>query len=586
MSKYNESQPDDVGISVSPELIKPSTVYGKSVVDTFLRLKEVRYVLDRAWERCYWYSYPYLGSGFNYRQDAMTGLEQGRMADFWQDDLLTTIGARTSRLLASAILSALTPTSTRWLDLEVAGVATTDLPQDAQEWLEDSSNRTWHAINESNYDAESMEFALHNVIAGIGGLFIDFREDLQIPGLHFEASPICNVYYAETLGSGMIDTAYMSFRRTVPRLVSEYGYDNLPTNLQTEYDKDPYAEKEHVVIWAIRPRIIEGKQANGKMAKNLPWESLVVIKDCGSIIKESGFHEFPTIASRWSKIPDSVYARGPLYTVLPNIITLNEMYRLKLENADLVASGAWKAIDDGVINPESIRIGARLVIPVGSMDNLTKLEVGGDIQITERLIEDLEIKIEKDMMTDQLIPSEKTVMTAAEVQARAQQTRQVLGPVFARQQREFIAPLVERCFALLLRHNKLKKPPQSLAKFLIKVGYRSPLARAQQINELSAFDAFLNRLDSIAQADPGVLDNVDFDTMIRQIADLNDLPPSVLFSADKVAATRTQRAKQQQEQAAAQAGQAAADGSQPNTAPLSGNLPAANYTAPPGPITG
>lgn len=541
---------------------------GREIVSVFNTMKQLRYPLDKAWERAYRYSFPFYGQGFNWRQETMDSKQQGRVADIWQDDMMTTEGPFTCRLLASACLSSLTPTNVRWFDLDVCGMDYDKLSQSSKEWLEDSADIIWDEINKSNYDAESMDFAIHLVVAGMGGLFIDWRDDLPVPGFFFEANPISNLYFSEALGTGFIDTVYMSLRRTVIRLVNEYGYDNLPDWMQREYDENPYSEKEHVIIWAIRPRLKEnGKQAKGKMKRNLPWESVVVVKEGGHVVYEGGYSEFPMIAPRWAKIPGSAYGRGPFYTALPTILTTNEVWRLKLENADLICAGAWKATDDGILNPATLRIEGRVVIPVADMENLQKLDSGGDLQLTDRVIESLNIDIQKIMMSDQLSPSEKTIQTAAEVQARANQVRQVLGPVFARLQREFIAPMVERCFALALRNKKLPQIPNELNKpgVMIKTGFKSPLARAQKLNELNAIDQTMQRIDNLAQADPGVLDNFDFDKIAREVADLNDLDPALMLDQKKVEALRTQRQKMQaaqaQQQAAAQqAGQQAPNG--------------------------
>jgi hypothetical protein len=557
--------PDNDGFIGDPVNTDPQSKNskGKEVCAIFEKMKQLRYPLDKAWERAYRYSFPFYGQGFNWRQETMNTLQQGRVADVWQDDMMTTEGPDTCRLLASAILSSLTPTNVRWFDLDVAGMDYDGLSQASKAWLEDSANVVCDEINKANYDAESMDFAIHLVVAGMGGLFIDWRDDLQTPGLFFEASPISNLYFQEVLGSGFIDTVYMSLRRTVIRLVNEYGYDNLPRFMQEEYDKNPYSEKEHNIIWVIRPRLKNGKQSKGKMKRNLPWESLVVAKEGGHCIYEGGYHEFPTIAPRWAKIPGSPYARGPFYTALPTILTLNEVWRLKFDNADLICAGAWKATDDGILNPSTLRIEGRVVIPVADMNNLEKLDVGGDLQLTDRIIEMLNMDIRKIMMADQLSPSEKTIQTAAEVQARANQVRQVLGPVFARLQREFIAPLVERCFALCLRNKKLPPVPSELDKpnVMIKTGFKSPLARAQKLNELNAIDQTMTRIDNLAQADPGVLDNFDFDKIAREVADLNDLDPDLMLDMKDVEGLRLKR---QQMQAAQAQQQAAMQGQGPN----------------------
>ena len=155
---------------------------GNAVIKQFTAMKADRYQLDKAYERAYRMSFPHLGQGFNWRQEVMNTKQQGRTADAWQDDMMTTIGPDTCRLLASAILSSLTPTNVRWFDIDVCGIDNDDLSQESKEWLEDAADIVWDNITSANYDAESMEFAIHLVVAGMGGLFIDWRDDLAYPG--------------------------------------------------------------------------------------------------------------------------------------------------------------------------------------------------------------------------------------------------------------------------------------------------------------------------------------------------------------------------------------------------------------------
>jgi hypothetical protein len=93
----------------------------------------------------------------------------------------------------------------------------------------------------------------------------------------------------------------------------------------------------------------------------------------------------PWVISRYMKVSGEVYGRGPLLTALPDIKTLNKTLELLLKNASLAVSGAYTAADDGVLNPQTVKIVPGAIIPVARNggpqgDSLKPLPRSGDLQ--------------------------------------------------------------------------------------------------------------------------------------------------------------------------------------------------------------
>jgi hypothetical protein len=63
----------------------------------------------------------------------------------------------------------------------------------------------------------------------------------------------------------------------------------------------------------------------------------------------------------------------------------------------------------------------------------------------------LQAQIRKILMADQLQAQDGPAMTATEVHVRVNLIRQLLGPIYARLQAEYLQPLIERCFGLAYR---------------------------------------------------------------------------------------------------------------------------------------
>ncbi|MDO8385081.1 MAG: portal protein [Polaromonas sp.] len=519
---------------------------GSSVLKQFEKLKAIRAPLDQEYRDAYNYTSPKLGAGFG--QDEIDGIAAAQSAKAKQAQLYDSTATDAVRLLSSSVLSSLTPPGVRWFDLEPPLLETSELDQDGKEWLADSAARIHTMIHASNYDSEAFDFITHQMIAGMAGLYVELKNEK----FHFETWPLNHLYCQETLNEGYIDSVYRAHKLTAMEAVNEFGLENLPSNIQDVYKNDPYSSKTFRFVTAIRPRLKGGKQSEGKTKKNLPWESLYVA-ECGTIVKESGFNEMPVIVPRWLRIPDTDYAIGPVSDALPDIKSLNKVRENMLLNMDMHITGMFKVKDDGVLNPNTIKFGARRTITVADMDSIQPLQSGGDIEFAINQVGSLQAAVRKMLLADQLGPTDKVVATAAEMHARAAQVRQILGPIFARIQSEFLKHLVARCFGLTARANLLPPVPQSISNGsgAFEVQYRSPLARSQKMQELEAIDQMTTRLQGIAQMKPEIMDYINFDAIVREYGDLLAVNPELMNDEAAVKKIRYNRDKAQKEQAAA-----------------------------------
>lgn len=521
---------------------------GKAVLQQFKRLRDIRSPLDQEYRDCYDYVKPALGGGFHNLSDGISEAQSAKARTAQRYDTTATDAVR---LLSSSVLSSMTPPNTRWFELAPPMVDGEDLAQDAKEWLVDSAERIHTMIHASNYDSEAIEFMEHQMIAGMAGLYVE----LKAGKYHFQTWPLNHLYCQETLNNGYIDTVYRQFQFTAQQAVVEFGSKALPDYMQECYKNNESDPKKFNFVVAIRPRIINGKQAAGSTQRNLPWESIWVAH-CGKVVRESGFNEMPSIVPRWMKIPDTDYARGPVFDALPDIKSLNKINENVLLNMDMHITGMYKVKDDGVINPNTIKFGARRIIPVGDMDNLQPLQAGGDIRFATAQIGSLQQSIRRMLLADQLGPTEKAIQTATEVQTRNNQVRQILGPIFARLQSEFLTHLVARCFGLAARAGLLAPMPDSLVDALrssgqeLNIEYRSPLARSQKMQELSAVDEVTTRITNLAQSKPEVMDYVNYDKIAQKYGDLLGVDPALMN--DEAAVKKIRMIRQKQQEAAQQ----------------------------------
>jgi hypothetical protein len=137
-------------------------------------------------------------------------------------------------------------------------------------------------------------------------------------------------------------------------------------------------------------------------------------------------------------------------------------------------------------------------------------------------------------------------MTATEVIQRNEEKMRLLGPVLGRLQSELLKPLIDRVFAILLRNNMLPQAPEFLSGRDIEIEYVSPLAKAQKSTELQSIMRAVEILGSLANVAP-VFDYVNFDNLVKHLADIVGVPQKILKSQSQVNAERQQAQQQQQE---------------------------------------
>lgn len=524
-----------------------ATADGKQIQKTYERLTQDRLLLEQYWTDAFEYSYPVRGEAFANRNGDPNS--QAITAKRKQSKIYDSTGTDSVRLLASSLLSGLTPSHSQWFSLDIPNVPDNMIPRDAKQWLQQSAETLFTAIHGANYNSEAFEVFIDLTIGGMCGLFVDFVEG---EGFKFEHWPLHSLYCQDLMGKNKIDTIYRKVLFTTREAVEKFGESNLPDSIIEQYRNDPWCAKKHPFIHTIRPRINSGKQARGKLKQNMPWESIYVCAKSGEIVQESGFQEMPVVVPRWFAIPGTDYALGPFNEALPDVKTLNRVVEMILTNGEMAIAGTFVAKDDGVFNPNTVRIGPRRVIMVAEPDNIKPLTSGGNFNIAQAEITRLQAQVKRVMMSDQLANTERGNMTATEVQTRTQIIRQILSPALARLQSEFLEPLLSRCFGLAMRAGILGQPPESLGGFGFFPTYHSPIAKAQKMEMVQAMDQLELTLVSMKQIDPEIVDLYDLEASLKKRADLLGVPVDCLKDDRAVQMIRQSRAQAQDQMNAQQ----------------------------------
>jgi hypothetical protein len=501
-----------------------------AIIKRLAALKSLRRPHEEVWRECFDYTYPLRGSGLS---GDVLDAQQGQTK---RANLVDSTATDSVRILASAIMSGLTPANSRWFQLDAGQES-----EDERRWLDDSAQVLWENIHMANFDAAAFEAVVDVVCAGWFALYIE--EDPDEGGLRFHQWPLASVYVSTTDPCDGVDTVYRCFTLTAEQAVAEFGEEEVSAKTAKLAKEKPDEKIEFVHAITPRQAVTDGP----RMARNLPVGSVHLEVAERRIVRESGYHEMPVIVPRWMLIPDTAYGVGPVFDALPDVKMLNELKRMELASADLAIAGMWIAEDDGVLNPRTVKVGPRKIIVANSVDSMKPLQTGANFQLSDLLTDQLQRSIRKVLMADQLQPQDGPAMTATEVHVRVNLIRQLLGPIYGRLQAEYLQPLIERCFGLAFRAGVFAPPPASLANREFSIRYISPLARAQKLEDVTAIERLHANIAQIAQVMPEVLDLIDEDAAVRVLSDALGVPSKVVRKAADVDQLRQERAQQQQQ---------------------------------------
>ena len=447
-----------------------------------------------------------------------------------------------SNLLAASLQGTLTSPSMQWFYLKVRNEEFNE-NREVQLWLEDSAKRMYNVFNESNFNTEVHEMYLDLVSIGTGALFVEegsggFEKD----SVHFNTMHIAEYYIQENV-SGYIDTLYRKYKLSARQAVQEFGEDNVGEKvLEAAKDKP---DKMFNFIHAVEP-LEDYERALGKGATKLPFHSCHVCEEDKLTVRVGGYNEFPYLVPRWSKATGEIFGRSPSYNALPDIKTLNKAVEIGLKAWAKAIDPPLLVQDDGVIG--KVRMTPGGITVVRSDAAIKPLQIASNWQVTDLKENQLRTAIRQAYYSDQLQLQDGPQMTATEVQVRYELMQRLLGPTLGRFQSEFLNPLIERVFGIMLRANAFLPAPEMLEGQSVDVEYVGPLARSQKMEEAVAVERLYQLAMQVAQVDPSIMDIINHDEAIRTRAALLGVPKSILKSVVEVDQMRQDRAMQEQMQ--------------------------------------
>lgn len=384
---------------------------------------------------------------------------------------------------------------------------------------------------------------------GTSALFVDQNRDKATTGLRYRNVHLGEAYFAEN-HQGVVDTVWRRVPMSVRQIAQRWGAESLGDKLGGMLERAP-EERVHV-LHGVRPR--EEWDPYRLDSRGMRFMSCYILEDTRALLEESGFRTFPYSTARYMTAPGEVYGRSPAMMVLPAIKVLNEEKKTFLKQGHRTVDPVLLAHDDGVLNGFSLRPGA---INSGAVNSdgrpLVHALPVGNLNEMKPLMDDERATINDAFLVSLFqILTESPQMTATEVLERAREKGALLSPTMGRFQSEALGPLIAREYDVLNQQGIIPQPPPELieANAAWHVEFDAPLNRAMRAEEGAGLQRTVQFGIEVSQAtqDPSILDVFDFDTAMRDLADINGTPYRWLKDPALVQQARAGRQNQQQTQ--------------------------------------
>lgn len=443
-------------------------------------------------------------------------------------------------LLASALGGLLTNPASAWFDLCLAAPAAADKgagadSEAARSFLAECRQRMLQAFNTeaTGFQACVHELYLDLCLFGTAVLHVEADPDTVV---RFSARPLAEVCLAED-ARGVVDTVLRRYTLTARQLWQEWGQACSPGVVEL-LKNAPDTPVE--LASAVYPR--PWRDPASPLATDFAYASVTLETAARNVLEVSGYHEMPYMCPRWAKASGEAYGRGPGLTALSDVRVLNAMSRTALMAAEKMSDPPLMVPDDGFLGPVHSGPGGLSYYRAGSQDRIEALPVRVDLSAIEAMTERRRQSVRRIFLTDMLAP-EAANTTATEALLRQHEKLRILGPVLGRLQTEFLAPLIERVFNIMLRAGELPPWPGELPQGAVRVDYASPIAQAQRQADAQNLAQTVRYLAPLLQNnDPcHILDNFQPDAIARHAADLFGLPGTYLRAQGEVERLRQLR---------------------------------------------
>lgn len=541
---------------MSPSLLSQQPVTDRTELEkentdwtTIYNHHEARLGMLRSWRWSWWAHWSRLAEFFCPRRFhwviTANRMQKGSPIN---DQIIDSTGLQAVETCASGMWAGLTNPARPWLKLAI-GLPWVELDTDGKAWLEDTEQRLYTVLSQSNFYTEMAQVFQDLTVFGTAPAIIyeDFEDVIRI------YTPCAGEYYLAAGARFSNDTLYREFVMTVTQIVEMFTVKRCPDAVQKAWTQGGSSlDTEFVVCHAIEPNFpISKKDTTGGSIKPVPtvftfretyWLKGHPGKQALSL---RGFHKKPFFAMRWSKVSNDPYGRSPCMNALGDNRQVQQETRRKAEfiekgvrppmGADPALKNEPSSIVPGNITYTDTTGGKKGFWPLFEPNPVWLTGITADIK-------EVNTRLEKCLFVDVFMAITQMAgvqpRNELELTKRDLERLQKLGPVIDLVEGE-LQIAVERILDIMERRRMLKPKPKSLDKIPLKIEFTTIMRIAQRSSTAVSIKDFLavgTQMSAAAKNAglPDPLRKVNLDKAMDKYADVSNVPTDLLFTDEQV----------------------------------------------------
>jgi hypothetical protein len=416
-----------------------------------------------------------------------------------------------------------------------------ELDRDESAWLQEAERRMYSQLQRSNFYDEGRVFVK---CCADFGTAVMLRIDDVARGMPVYKTQHLKWCVVDENEFGEVDVLFRDFWINAYQAASRFGPENLPQNIRDAHENQNMRlfRFTQVILPPDRYDLDIGRK-NGMSCYSVFWA------DCerDRAIEDGWYPLKPFFCWRWSRNLDGDVwgVDSPGMVQLPNVKQLNLMRRDRTVISQTQANPPLKASEglEGKIN-----LRPRGINYLRPGQDFTPALTHGALEPFDSDIALLQRTVNEAYFTDLFLILSQNIerkKTATEVAGIQGEKAALMSAFYGRLTAEFLEPVLEDLFALELTAGRIRPPPESLGSRL-RFDMVSPLAQMQErYLTMGASQQAIAEIAALAQFEPAVLDNVDLDQYVRNIADAYGMDKKIVVDMAAVQRIRQARAQQQ-----------------------------------------
>lgn len=505
---------------------------GPELLRRFARLEQDRQPYDQVWDEITEYILPSRGT-YTYQKGSQDAERKSRKR-------LDSTATYAHRALTARVIGEFTNSGSRWFEYRATDPEI-DKIYEVRSFLQKMSDKAYQRLNASSFLLAHTEVT--SDWCGYGTACM-LEEDKGKDGIVRTSIPPAQIWFSENK-DGDVDCVYRKYNLTYKQLCEEFGFSVIPDDIHLAYEETPHEKLELLHVVEPNSGYLPGKKA----AKFFRFKGIYVLKKTGTTLRIGYYKRKPYIVARFWKRTDEVYGGSPGMDALADIRLLNMMTDVGLRGLQLSVAPPQGLAHDSVISPlkltpYGINYGAISADGKRLVTNL--LEGSLPLKDLAEWMEATKQQIRAAFFVDPLMNRETSIRTAAEVQKRSGEETTGLAPFLSRFDVEYLSVVLDTELDHILTYENKLPIPKELKGLGVRIEYTGPLAKTQRAQELNNNLQFAQIAQTVGGVDPSLMQNVDWNAWLRNVAELLGVPMDNINSPEYMAELAAKSEQQQQ----------------------------------------